>query len=61
MFRTKVYSEEEYIDYLKRNPQHNLLLSCAGVDQVAVHGAERHLKWIKGPNENSYKKNAGEK
>ena len=51
MCRPEVYSEEEYIDYLKRNPQHNLLLSCTGVDNVAVHDAERHLKWIKGQNE----------
>ena len=48
MCRTEVYSEEEYIDYLKRNPEHNLLLSCTGVDNIAVHDAERHLKWIKG-------------
>ena len=47
MYRTEIYSEEEYLDYLKRNPQHNLLLSCTGVDQVAVHEAEQHLKWIK--------------
>ena len=33
----------EYIDYLKRNPQHNILLSCTGVDNIAVHDAERHL------------------
>ena len=26
MYRTEIYSEEEYIEYLKRNPQHNLLL-----------------------------------
>ena len=51
MYRTEIYSEEEYIDYLKRNPQHNLLLSCTGVDNIAVHDAERHLKWIKGQNE----------
>ena len=61
MYRTEIYSEEEYLDYLKRNPQHNLLLSCTGVDQVAVHEAEQHLKWIKGQNEDSYKKNADEK
>ena len=51
MYRTEVYSEEEYIEYLGRNPQHNLLLSCTGVDNVAVHDAERHLKWIKAQNE----------
>ena len=47
---------EKYIEYLGRNPQHNLLLSCTGVDNVAVHDAERHLKWIKGQNEDLYKK-----
>ena len=61
MYRTEIYSEEEYIDYLNRNPQHNLLLSCTGVDNIAVHDAERHLKWIKGQNEELYKHNAEEK
>jgi len=61
MYRTEVYSEEEYIEYLERNPHNNLLLSCTGVDQVAVHDAERHQKWIKAQNEDSYKKNAEEK
>ena len=61
MCRTEVYSEEEYIEYLQRNPQNNLLLSCTGVDNVAVHDAERHLKWIKGQNEDIYKKNVEEK
>ena len=28
---------------------------------MAVHDAERHLKWIKAQNEDSYKKNAEEK
>jgi hypothetical protein len=46
---------------LERNPHNNLLLSCTGVDQVAVHDAERHQKWIKAQNEDSYKKNAEEK
>jgi hypothetical protein len=46
---------------LERNPHNNLLLSCTGVDQVAVHDAERHQKWIKAHNEDSYKKNAEEK
>ena len=61
MYRTEVYSEEEYIEYLGRNPQHNFLLSCTGVDNVAVHDAERHLKWIKAQNEDLYKKNVEEK
>ena len=61
MYRTEVYSEEEYIEYLERNPHNNLLLSCTSVDQVAVHDAGRHLKWIKAQNEDSYKKNAEEK
>ena len=39
----------------------NSLLSCTGVDQVAVHDAERHLKWVKAQNEDSCKKNAEEK
>ena len=61
MYRTEIYSEEEYIDYLNRNPGHNLLLSCTGVDNIAVHDAERHLRWIKGQNEELYKQNAAEK
>ena len=61
MYRTEIYSEEEYIDYLGRNPGHNLLLSCTGVDNIAVHDAERHLRWIKGQNEELYKQNAAEK
>ena len=61
MYRTEVYSEEEYIEYLERNPHNNLLLSCTGVDKVAVHDAQRHLKWIKAQNEDLYKKNAEEK
>jgi len=28
-----------------------LLLSCTGVDNIAVYDAERHLKWIKDKNE----------
>ena len=61
MYRTELHSEEEYIDYLQRNPQHNLLLSCTGVDKVAVHDAEKHLNWIKGQNQELYEHNAEEK
>jgi hypothetical protein len=44
MFRTEIYSEEEYIEYLERNPQHNLLMSNTGVDKVAVHEGQMLLR-----------------
>ena len=27
MYRTEIYSEEEYLDYLQRHPTHNLLMT----------------------------------
>ena len=61
MYRTEIYSEEECIDYLNRNPHYNLLMSNTGIDQVAVHDAQRHLRYIKDTNLDSYKANALEK
>ena len=31
MYRTEIYSEEEYVDYLKRHPEHNLLMTNMGM------------------------------
>jgi len=61
MYRTEIYSEEEYIDYLERNPHYNLLMSNTGIDQVKVDDAKRHLRYIKDTNLDSYKANAFEK
>ena len=61
MFRTENYSEEECIEYLQKNPHYNLLLSNTGVDQIAVHDDERHLKHIKDQKVDSHKENAEEK
>ena len=61
MYRTEIYFEEEYIDYLNRNPHYNLLMSNTGIDQVAVYDAQRHLRYIKDTNLDSYKANALEK
>ena len=61
MYRTELYSEEEYIEYMQRNPTHNLLLTCTGVHNVAVHDAQKHLDWIKGQNKELYEHNAEEK
>ena len=60
MFRTE-NSEEECIEYLQKNPHYNLLLSNTGVDQIAVHDDERHLKHIKDQKVDSYNKRRGEK
>jgi len=31
MFKAETYSDEEYVEYLERNPTHNLLLSNPGL------------------------------
>ena len=61
MYRPEIYSEEDYIDYLERNPHYNLLMSNTGIDQVKVDDAKRHLRYIKDTNLDSYKANAFEK
>ena len=49
MYRTEIYSEEEYIDidYLKRHPENNLLMTNMGMIEISVDEADRHLAWVK--------------
>ena len=44
-----------------KEPTLQPLLSNTGVDQIAVHDDERHLKHIKDQKVNSYKENAEER
>ena len=61
MYGTEIYSEDEYIDYLGRHPEHNLLVTNNGVVQVSITEPGRHLEYIKNENRASYKRNAEEK
>ena len=61
MYRTELYSEDEYIYYLGRHPDHNLLMTNNGVVQVSITKPGRHLDYIKTENRASYKRNAEEK
>ena len=57
MYRAEIHSEDEYVDYLGRHPDHNLLMTNNGVVQVSVTEAERHLAFIKNENRASYRQN----
>ena len=61
MYRSEIYSEEEYLDYLKRHLEHNLLMTNMGMIEISVDEADRHLAWVKNQNRESYRKNAKEK
>ena len=63
MYRTEIYSEEEYIDidYLKRHPENNLLMTNMGMIEISVDEADRHLAWVKNQNRESYRKNGEDK
>ena len=61
MYRTEIYSEEEYIDYLKRHPENNLLMTNMGMIEISVDEADRHLAWVENQNRESYRKNAEDK
>ena len=61
MYRTEIYSEEEYVDYLQRHPEHNLLITNMWMIEISVDEAERNLAWVKNQNRESYKRNAEEK
>ena len=61
MFRTEVYSQEEYVDYLERNPTHNLLMSNMGMDRIDTSDPNGHINHIIDKNAASYKKYAEEK
>ena len=51
----QTYSEDEYIEYLGRHPQHNLLMTNNGVVEVSINQPGRHLDFIKNKNRASYK------
>ena len=61
MYRTQVYSEDEYIEHLGRHPEHNLLMTNNGAVEVSITEPGRHLDFIKSENKASYKQNAEEK
>ena len=61
MYRNEIYSQDEYEDYLQRNPTHNLLLSNMGLDRIDMNDPTGHIKHIIDKNFTSYKKNADDK
>ena len=61
MYRTELYSEDEYIYYLGRHPDHNLLMTNNGVVQVSITEPGRYLDYIKNENRASYKRNVEDK
>ena len=61
MYRTEIYSEDEYIDYLKWHPENNLLMTNMGMIEISVDEADRHLAWVKNQNRESYRKNGEDK
>ena len=61
MYRTEIYSQDEYIDFLQRNPTDNLLLTSKGTVEVDVSQAERHLAYIKNENRDLYRKQIEDK
>ena len=61
MYRTQIYLEDEYIDYLGRHPERNLLMTNNGVVGVSINEPGRHPDFIKNENRASYKRNAEEK
>lgn len=61
MFRTEVYSQDEYVEYLERNPTHNLLMSNTGLDRIDMTDPKGHIEYIINKNHDSYKKVADEK
>eukprot|EP00435_Cladocopium_sp_Y103_P041234 s3220_g11.t1 len=61
MFRTEVYSLEEYKDYLQRNPSHNLLTTNYGVERIQIDHFDEQLQELKGLNEPVFRKNIQDK
>eukprot|EP00435_Cladocopium_sp_Y103_P045614 s418_g13.t1 len=57
MFRTEVYSLEEYKDYLKRNPSQNLLTTNFGVERISVEHFDAQIQELKTINEPVFRKN----
>ena len=61
MFRSEIYAEDEYIEYLERNPTHNLLMTNLGLVNLSETDPEGHLNYLKDTNLPIYQKNADEK
>ena len=61
MYRTEIYSQEEYVDFLQRNPGDNLLMTSLGMVDVDLNEPDRHLAWIKNVNREAYRKQIEEK
>jgi hypothetical protein len=61
MYKTQIYSEGEYVDYLGHHPEHNLLLTNLGIIGVDVNNAQRHLNGIKNTNEKIFEENIRKK
>ena len=45
MFRSEIYAEDEYIEYLERNPTHNLLMTNLGLVNLSETDPEGHLNY----------------
>ena len=56
-----MYSQEEYVEYLERNPTHNLLMSNTGFDRIDMTNPKGHIEFIINKNHDNYKKVAEEK
>ena len=62
MYRTEICSQEEYVDFLKRNPGENLLMTSLGMVDVDLNEPDRHLAWIKKTeNREAYRRQIEEK
>ena len=61
MYKTEIYSEDEYLDYVKRHPTHNLLMSNTGLVNLDKHDPKELLQFIKDQNLPIYEKNADDK
>ena len=61
MFKTEIYSRDEYVNYLERNPTHNLLMSNMGMERIDMSDPKRHIEHIIDKNYASYKRNADDK
>ena len=60
-YRTEIYSQEEYVDFLSRNPGENLLMTSLGMVDVDLNEPDRHLAWIKNENREAYRKQIEQK
>eukprot|EP00435_Cladocopium_sp_Y103_P044262 s873_g12.t1 len=60
-FKKEIYSEEEYKEYLQRNPIQNLLTTNYGVERIRVDRFDEQLQELKGLNEPTFRKNIRDK